>query len=216
TCASEGTGVACLPDLKALSPDWPGRERGYQPQTKKPQRRARRLFGPIMTSRANRGCRRYIRGRQQLDGATPYRSAHQGAGAPFSLCRRYIRGRQGREALGPGCAWGQAALRLPALDLPVRLSATSSKLTFWPSLRLFIPARSTALMWTNTSDPPLSGWMKPNPFWALNHFTVPTGMVFPFARAVVRRHEASVGQLISTSREGRGPAVMVSRRRGPS
>src|SRR5689334_17257283 len=35
------------------------------------------------------------------------------------------------------------------------------------------PARSTAEMWTNTSGPPPSGWMKPKPFCALNHFTVP-------------------------------------------
>ena len=35
------------------------------------------------------------------------------------------------------------------------------------------PARSTALIWTKTSLPPLSGWMKPYPFVALNHFTVP-------------------------------------------
>jgi hypothetical protein len=28
-------------------------------------------------------------------------------------------------------------------------------------------------MWTNTSLPPPSGWMKPYPFCALNHFTVP-------------------------------------------
>src|SRR5215813_444376 len=35
-----------------------------------------------------------------------------------------------------------------------------------------MPARSTALMCTNTSFPPSSGWMNPNPFWLLNHFTV--------------------------------------------
>jgi hypothetical protein len=39
------------------------------------------------------------------------------------------------------------------------------------------PARSTAPIWTNTSLPPLSGWMKPKPFWALNHFTVPEAMI---------------------------------------
>src|SRR6266478_203158 len=30
-----------------------------------------------------------------------------------------------------------------------------------------------ALMCTKTSWPPSSGWMKPKPFWMLNHFTVP-------------------------------------------
>src|SRR5512139_3150992 len=33
-------------------------------------------------------------------------------------------------------------------------------------------------MWTNTSLPPLSGWMKPNPFVALNHLTVPVAIIF--------------------------------------
>jgi hypothetical protein len=27
--------------------------------------------------------------------------------------------------------------------------------------------------------PPLSGWMKPKPFVALNHFTVPVAMLSP-------------------------------------
>jgi hypothetical protein len=40
----------------------------------------------------------------------------------------------------------QAARRLSAEDLPVLRSATMSKETFCPSLRLLIPARSTALM----------------------------------------------------------------------
>jgi hypothetical protein len=35
------------------------------------------------------------------------------------------------------------------------------------------PARSTALMCTNTSLPPSSGAMKPKPLVALNHLTVP-------------------------------------------
>ena len=56
-----------------------------------------------------------------------------------------------------------ALLRLPAADLPVRRSFSISKLTFWPSARLVMPARSTAEMWTKTSAPPASGWMKPKP-----------------------------------------------------
>ena len=38
------------------------------------------------------------------------------------------------------------------------------------------PARSTALIWTNTSLLLSSGWMKPEPFVGSNHFTVPCGM----------------------------------------
>jgi hypothetical protein len=67
----------------------------------------------------------------------------------------------------------QAVRRLFAEDLPVLRSATTSKETFCPSLSPGIPARSTALMCTKTSLQPSSGWMKPKPFWPLNHFTVP-------------------------------------------
>ena len=67
----------------------------------------------------------------------------------------------------------QMARRLSAEDLRVLRSITTSKETFCPSLRLCIPARSTALMCTNTSWLPSSGWMNPKPFWLLNHFTVP-------------------------------------------
>src|SRR5215831_7377555 len=70
-------------------------------------------------------------------------------------------------------AAGQMARRFSAADLPVLRLATTSKMTFCPSLRPCIPARSTALMCTKTSLLPSSGWMKPKPFWLLNHFTVP-------------------------------------------
>src|SRR3990167_1287100 len=40
-----------------------------------------------------------------------------------------------------------------------------------------MPERSTALIWTNTSLPPPSGWMNPNPLVALNHLTVPVAIV---------------------------------------
>jgi hypothetical protein len=46
---------------------------------------------------------------------------------------------------------------LSAEDLPVRPSATTSKAIFCPSFRSRMPARSTALVWTNTSVPPASG-----------------------------------------------------------
>src|SRR5512135_1799808 len=71
-------------------------------------------------------------------------------------------------------------LRLSAEDLPVRRSATTSNSTFWPSFSCCRPARSTALIWTKTSFPPSSGWMKPKPLVLLNHFTVPVVMGWPF------------------------------------
>jgi hypothetical protein len=40
----------------------------------------------------------------------------------------------------------QAGFRLPAEDLPVRLSATTSYAIFWPSFRSRMAARSTADM----------------------------------------------------------------------
>jgi len=70
----------------------------------------------------------------------------------------------------------QSARRFPADVLPLLRSVTRSKETFCPSSRPRIPARSTALMCTNTSLLPSLGWMKPNPFWLLNHFTVPCGI----------------------------------------
>src|SRR5262245_3759723 len=55
----------------------------------------------------------------------------------------------------------QTARKLSAEDLPVFGLGTTSKETFCPSLRLCIPARSTALTCTKTSLPPSSGWMNP-------------------------------------------------------
>src|SRR5262249_59803621 len=63
--------------------------------------------------------------------------------------------------------------RFCAEDLSVLFKQKTAYEIFCPSLRPYIPARSTALMWTKTSLPPSSGWMKPKPFWLLNHFTVP-------------------------------------------
>src|SRR5882757_273695 len=48
-----------------------------------------------------------------------------------------------------------------------------SKDTRWPSDRLYIPAASTAVAWTNTSLAPPSGEMKPKPLDELKNFTVP-------------------------------------------
>src|ERR1041384_7936751 len=39
-----------------------------------------------------------------------------------------------------------------------------------------MPARSTALMCTNTSLLPSVGWINPKPFWLLKNFTVPVGI----------------------------------------
>jgi hypothetical protein len=51
----------------------------------------------------------------------------------------------------------QAGFKLSAEDLPVRLSVTTSYAIFCPSFRARMPARSTALIWTNTSVSPASG-----------------------------------------------------------
>src|SRR3979411_957772 len=65
------------------------------------------------------------------------------------------------------------ARRFSVLVLPRMLSTLASYESFWPSLSEPMPARSTALMCTNTSLPPSSGAMKPKPLVALNHLTVP-------------------------------------------
>src|SRR5690348_15213186 len=45
--------------------------------------------------------------------------------------------------------------------------------TFWPSVKVRMPAASTAVACTKTSLPPPSGAMKPKPFEVLKNFTVP-------------------------------------------
>ena len=65
--------------------------------------------------------------------------------------------------------------RFAAAALP--RSICTSYLIFWPSFNPPRPARSTAEMCTNTSLPPSSGWIKPKPFWPLNHLTVPVAIV---------------------------------------
>src|SRR5260221_6516253 len=52
----------------------------------------------------------------------------------------------------------------------------TSKLTFWPSLRLLNPGILIAEKCANRSSPPPSGVMKPKPFASLNHFTVPVAI----------------------------------------
>src|SRR5260370_5481090 len=48
--------------------------------------------------------------------------------------------------------------------------------------------------------------MKPSPFWALNHFTVPIAIAVPSKNENYRRPEASDGSNFSTVR-GAGPAL---------
>ena len=111
-----------------------------------------------------------------------------------------------QRARSPEIACRSDGAQIVALDLPVRLSATMSKLIFWPSLRSCIPARVTALMWTKTSPPPPSGSMKPKPFWVLNHFTFPV-VIFASFRASARVCTAGRAITISMSRrECRAPA----------
>src|SRR5882762_10118195 len=75
------------------------------------------------------------------------------------------------------------------------LSTLDSKESFWPSLSELRPARSTALMWTNTSLPPSSGAMKPKPLVALNHLTVPVVIVSSpkMRQSAMRPHDLLAG-----------------------
>src|SRR5215212_9834184 len=66
---------------------------------------------------------------------------------------------------------GQAR-RIAAASGPLRPSAIST-ITRWPSLSPVSPARCSAEACTNTSLPPPSRTIKPNPFIALYHLTVP-------------------------------------------
>src|SRR5690242_5647699 len=65
----------------------------------------------------------------------------------------------------------QTAFRFTALA--PRASGWMSNETFWPSFSERMPAASTAVACTNTSLPPPSGAIKPNPFAVLKNFTVP-------------------------------------------
>src|SRR4029077_3828101 len=63
--------------------------------------------------------------------------------------------------------------RLTAFGPLPFLSGSTSKLMRWPSTSDFSPARSTAVMCTNTSRPPSSGLMKPYTRSPLTNLTVP-------------------------------------------
>ena len=90
----------------------------------------------------------------------------------------------------------QAARRLSADVFPVFRSGTTSKSTFCPSASLVIPARSTALICTKTSLLPSSGWMKPNPFSPLNHFTVPCAISDFFPVRVCAPHISNGARMV--------------------
>src|SRR3981081_2160496 len=66
-----------------------------------------------------------------------------------------------------------AITRLTALGPLPFLSGSTSNVMRCPSIRSFNPARSTAVMCTNTSRPPSSGLMKPYPRSPLKNLTVP-------------------------------------------
>src|SRR5581483_8659847 len=53
---------------------------------------------------------------------------------------------------------------------------TTSKVTFWPSLRVLNPFIWMAEKCANRSSPPSSGVMNPKPFASLNHLTVPVAI----------------------------------------
>src|SRR5512147_2876205 len=55
---------------------------------------------------------------------------------------------------------------------------TTSKETFWPSLRDLKPLMLIAEKCANRSSLPSSGVMKPKPFASLNHLTVPFAMSY--------------------------------------
>src|SRR5262249_26270053 len=72
-----------------------------------------------------------------------------------------------------GAADQPLTTRFTALGPLPFLSGSTSKLMRCPSLSDLRPARSTAVMCTNTSRPPSSGLMKPYPRSLLKNLTVP-------------------------------------------
>src|ERR1700761_8051967 len=80
--------------------------------------------------------------------------------------------------------------------------------TFWPSVRVRMPAASTAVACTNTSLPPPSGAIKPKPLEVLKNFTVPIVIVhfpdrwFPpaqHARTAVEDGDIRFGEVFRSS-----------------
>jgi hypothetical protein len=95
-------------------------------------------------------------------------------------CRPALQ-RVGRRAI-PGGA--QIFLSCAAcFPLPLRSSA-SSKVTLPPSFSARTPAASSAVARTNTSLPPPSGSINPNPFAVLKNFTVPVHQRLRYSLAV--------------------------------
>src|ERR1700749_4714543 len=73
--------------------------------------------------------------------------------------------------------------------------------TFWPSVKVRMPAASTAVACTNTSLPPPSGAMKPKPFEVLKNFTVPI-VIRNFLHKFPSRRNAGAGGGWSVQGEG--------------
>src|SRR5437868_191965 len=91
---------------------------------------------------------------------------------------------------------GHINFRLAADTLPL-LPRSRSNETFWFSLSVASPARSTAEIWTKTSLDPSSGWIKPNPLALLKNFTVPLFISHSrcgiASHPIARRHQCSTG-----------------------
>src|SRR3954468_2597927 len=83
-------------------------------------------------------------------------SCESGRNPAGSFCSGDAKGRAAHRSAPPavGHASDQATFKFVADSLPLFRSASTSYVTFMPSARPFIPDRSTALMWTNTSLPP--------------------------------------------------------------
>ena len=88
---------------------------------------------------------------------------------------------------GTGIEQIQAAAWMFDACLPLG-PCTTSKLTFWPSLRVLNPFIWIAEKCANRSSPPSSGVMNPKPFASLNHLTVPVAIP---TSPVTQSHEPS-------------------------
>ena len=85
-------------------------------------------------------------------------SVQHGRNTACSLFSRQKRA--GAPKSAPPCR-RQATFKFVADSLPLFRSASTSYVTFMPSARPLMPDRSTALICTNTSLPPWSGWINP-------------------------------------------------------
>src|ERR1700730_708011 len=101
-----------------------------------------------------------------------------------------------------GVAVLRYAMRTLTASGPLRPSAMSIS-TRWPSVSVPMPERSSTEACTKASLPPPSRTMKPKPFCALNHLTVPTS-----STAVSSDGRLAVGK--AERRGAAGAAVLLS------